>query len=246
MISLPNCFRIWTYSSAISKARRAIPTAIIPVPARARENIASVRWNARSGDTVSLFHPPSTFVSGTSTSMKNSSEVGKERSPIVWISRLSNGDSRRSITKWRNPAGPWAVSVCASTTATSATLPLLIQVFAPLITQWSPLRSARLRIPDGSEPASGSVVAIHPIRSPCESGATSCRAKSGCALAAISEVAPPIVERADLRVEEFPQAVAEHPLLFVQFEVHELPRQRSAVSLSPFTLFSQGPSSTQG
>src|SRR5271157_400877 len=47
--------------------------------------------------------------------------------------------------------GPFRGSVCASTTAMSATLPLLIQVFAPLITQWSPLRSARLRIPEGSE-----------------------------------------------------------------------------------------------
>ena len=55
-------------------------------------------------------------------------------------------------TKPRMPS-----SVCAHTTTTSATLPLVIHIFAPLSTQSSPSRLARVRMPLGLEPWSGSV-----------------------------------------------------------------------------------------
>ena len=48
-------------------------------------------------------------------------------------------------------------SVRAQTTARSAIEPLVIQVFSPLITQFDPLRTARVRIPAGFDPKSGSV-----------------------------------------------------------------------------------------
>jgi hypothetical protein len=61
-------------------------------------------------------------------------------------------------------------SVCAQTTATSETDPLVIHIFEPSRTQStcapSPSRRALVRIPDGSEPWSGSVRPKQPIASP--------------------------------------------------------------------------------
>ena len=54
-------------------------------------------------------------------------------------------------------------SLRAHTTATSASEPLVIHIFEPLRTQLSPLRLARVRIPAGLEPASGSVRPKQPI-----------------------------------------------------------------------------------
>jgi hypothetical protein len=50
--------------------------------------------------------------------------------------------------------------------ATSATDPLVIHIFVPLITQSSPSRLARVRIPAGLEPKSGSVSPKQPMASP--------------------------------------------------------------------------------
>ena len=66
-------------------------------------------------------------------------------------------------------------SLCAHTTATSATEPLVIHIFAPLSTQSSPSRRARVRIEPGSLPESGSVSPKQPIASPTASrGSHSC------------------------------------------------------------------------
>ncbi len=62
-------------------------------------------------------------------------------------------------------------SVRAQTTATSATPPLVIQVFSPLSTQPSPSRRAVVRMPAGFEPKSGSVSPKQPIAWPrCRRG----------------------------------------------------------------------------
>ena len=68
-------------------------------------------------------------------------------------------------TKPRMPS-----SVCAHTTATSATAPLVIHILVPLSTQSSPSRLALVRIPDGLEPKSGSVSPKQPIASPAAIG----------------------------------------------------------------------------
>jgi hypothetical protein len=56
-------------------------------------------------------------------------------------------------------------SVCAQTIATSATDPLVIHILVPLITQSSPSRLARVRIPAGLDPKSGSVSPKQPMAS---------------------------------------------------------------------------------
>ena len=65
---------------------------------------------------------------------------------------------------------PWILSVSpslAQTTAMSATLPLVIHVFSPSITNSSPSRTARVSMPAGFEPKLGSVSPKQPIALPC-------------------------------------------------------------------------------
>ena len=64
----------------------------------------------------------------------------------------------------RKPRTP--SSVCAQTTATSETEPLVIHIFCPCRIQSEPSRRARVRIEPGSEPASGSVSPKQPSASP--------------------------------------------------------------------------------
>ena len=64
-------------------------------------------------------------------------------------------------TKPRMPS-----SVRAHTTATSATVPLVIHILVPSRTQSSPSRLAAVRMPAGFEPKSGSVRPKQPIASP--------------------------------------------------------------------------------
>ena len=64
-------------------------------------------------------------------------------------------------TKPRTPS-----SVCAQTTATPATEPLVIHILRPSSTQSEPSRSAWVRMPAGSEPWSGSVRPKQPMTSP--------------------------------------------------------------------------------
>lgn len=63
-----------------------------------------------------------------------------------------------------NPRIP--ASVCAQTTATPATEPLVIHIFRPLRIQSPPSRLAYVRIAAGSEPWSGSVSPKQPMTSP--------------------------------------------------------------------------------
>ncbi len=67
----------------------------------------------------------------------------------------------------RKPAMP--SSVRAQTVATSAMLPLVIHILLPVRIQSEPSRTARVRIPAGFEPKSGSVSAKQPIASPAAS-----------------------------------------------------------------------------
>ncbi|EAU63761.1 transcription factor Tcf4 variant S9 [Stigmatella aurantiaca DW4/3-1] len=57
-------------------------------------------------------------------------------------------------------------SVLAHTTATSAMAPLVIHALAPLSTHVSPSFTARVRMPPGLDPKSGSVRPKHPMRRP--------------------------------------------------------------------------------
>ena len=59
---------------------------------------------------------------------------------------------------------PWAV--LAHTTAMSAMLPLVIHILVPESTQSDPSCRAKVRMPPGSEPWSGSVSPKQPIASP--------------------------------------------------------------------------------
>jgi hypothetical protein len=66
-------------------------------------------------------------------------------------------------TDGRDPSDP---SVWAQTIATSAIEPLVIHILLPDRTQSSPCRRARVRMPAGLEPKSGSVSPKQPIASP--------------------------------------------------------------------------------
>ena len=65
-------------------------------------------------------------------------------------------------------------SVRAHTTATSATLPLVIHILVPSSTQSSPSRCGCVRIPPGLEPKSGSVRPKQPIASPAAMRGSHC------------------------------------------------------------------------
>lgn len=82
-------------------------------------------------------------------------------------------------TKPRMPAPPAVSSVRAQTTATPATEPLVIHALRPVRIQSVPSRSARVRIPAGSEPWSGSVRPKQPMISPAAMpGSHRCRCSS--------------------------------------------------------------------
>ena len=74
--------------------------------------------------------------------------------------------SRRSTTNRVIPSWRASGSVFVTRTQKSARAPLVMNVFAPLITYSSPSRIALVRIPATSDPAPGSVIARQPIRSP--------------------------------------------------------------------------------
>src|SRR6266567_624609 len=67
------------------------------------------------------------------------------------------------------PSSAWAQTV-----ATSATLPLVIHILLPVKIQSSPSRTARVRMPAGFDPKSGSVSPKQPIASPAASRGSHC------------------------------------------------------------------------
>jgi hypothetical protein len=107
------------------------------------------------------FAPGSTFASGTRTSSKNSSDVTDARSE--YFRRMSRATKAGIPFSTRNPRTP--SSVIAQTTATSASVPLVIHVFAPRSTQSPPRRTACVFIVPGSLPPSRSVRAKQPMAS---------------------------------------------------------------------------------
>src|SRR3954462_14244243 len=103
-----------------------------------------------------------TASAGRRTSSRLSSELTDARSDSLWwMFETEKPFVSVGITKPRMSSS-WR----AHTTATSAMPPLVIHCLEPLRTQSSPSRLAFVRMPDGSEPKSGSVSPKHPIRSP--------------------------------------------------------------------------------
>ena len=106
------------------------------------------RTAPRSGTTAGPAGPStsgSTASAGSRTSSRTSSPVTEARSDSFWwISRAVNPGVPVGTTKPRMPS-----SVCAHTTATSATVPLVIHILVPLRTQSSPSRLAAVRMPPG-------------------------------------------------------------------------------------------------
>ncbi len=74
--------------------------------------------------------------------------------------------SRSTRKQVMPPSAPLSGSVTANTITKSASLPPVMKVFSPLMTQSPPSRRARVRMLRASEPASGSVMAKQERRSP--------------------------------------------------------------------------------
>ena len=95
--------------------------------------------------------------------------MSAERSPsLPWISCEEKPGVAVGTRKQASPRPPLAGSVCAKTSATSATSPSEIHIFRPSIRQPPFVRSARVFIAAASEPESGSVRPKHPNRSPLQ------------------------------------------------------------------------------
>src|SRR4029453_3958426 len=106
--------------------------------------------------------PGSRFSSGIEQSSNMSCEVIEaRRDTLCLISGALKPVLPASTRKPRTSS-----STFAHTTATSAMLPFVIHDFAPFNTHRFPLRTARVIIPPGSEPWSGSVSPKQPILSP--------------------------------------------------------------------------------
>ena len=76
----------------------------------------------------------------------------------------------RSTTNAEMPFLPAVLSVTASTTAVSAMPPFVMKFLEPFSTQWSPSRTAAVRVPPASDPEPGSVSPQQPSFSPRASG----------------------------------------------------------------------------
>ncbi len=110
--------------------------------------------------------PGSIASAGSRTPSSTSSLVTEaRRESLCLIAGAENPGVAVGTTKPRTPS-----SVCAQTTATSATDPLVIHILRPSSSQSVPSRRARVRIEAGSEPASGSVSPKQPIASPAAIG----------------------------------------------------------------------------
>src|SRR5260221_10471875 len=135
----------------------AAPIALHPMPKRA--------WFRHpSGD----FRPSDfgrTFSSGTRTSCSESPEVIEARNDhLPWTSSALKPGRLVSTRKPRTRSLP--ASDLAHTTATSAMEPDVIHIFSPVMTYSLPIFLARVRMPLGLEPKSGSVRPKQPSFSP--------------------------------------------------------------------------------
>ena len=92
-----------------------------------------------------------------------------------WLPPMASGDSIGAIGMTEPAAG----SVRANTSTLSAWKPFVMKVFEPFSTQSSPSRTAFVRMPCRSLPASGSVMPIAPIEVPAAIGGSHCSSCSG-------------------------------------------------------------------
>ena len=88
--------------------------------------------------------------------------------PILSSTRPTRYPARPSVSTMMidRPRERSAGSVRTTSIRIVAIEPLVMNIFEPLITYWSPSRTARVRMPFRSDPAPGSVIAIAPISSP--------------------------------------------------------------------------------
>ena len=114
------------------------------------------------------FSRPSRFDAGIRQSSKISSAVSEDSQPVFFSARPTrNPGVPLSTMNIEIPCEPRASRlVLAATKYTSACTPLVMNILLPLSTNPSPARSARVRMPATSDPASGSVTATAVIVSP--------------------------------------------------------------------------------
>ena len=146
------------YESAAWNELRAAPIAPQRIPYRASFRHDNGPASPRTSGNAASW--------GSRTSSSTSSLVTDARKDILWwITGAENPGESVGTTKPRMPS-----SVCAQTTATSATEPLVIHIFEPSSTQSAsgpaPSRRALVRIDPGSDPWSASVRPKQPIASP--------------------------------------------------------------------------------
>ena len=132
-----------------------------PRPARRRRSRTGPRSGRTAGPTAR--RPGSIASAGSRTPSSTSSAVTEARSDILClISGAVKPGVSVGTTKPRTPS-----SVRAQTTATSATEPLVIHILVPVEHPVAAVaHGARVRMPPGSEPKSGSVSPKQPIASP--------------------------------------------------------------------------------
>mmetsp|Transcript_8791 Transcript_8791/g.17715 ORF Transcript_8791/g.17715 Transcript_8791/m.17715 type:complete len:320 (-) Transcript_8791:388-1347(-) len=161
----PNCLRPRVYSRACSTHASAAPRAPHEMPYRAELRQANGPPRPRAWGNIAD--------SGTRTSSSRMEPVIEARSDSLptmgGVERAAGCDAStalRSIRKPRTP--PLSTSARAHTSSTSAMGEFVIQVLLPLSrhSRASASHLARVVMPDGSEPCSGSVRPKQPIASP--------------------------------------------------------------------------------
>ncbi len=147
----PNCLRLSDHFLAVSQASRAMPTAAEATPARVRLKVFMAMRKP-------MFSLPTTFSTGTATSLYSISTWQEARWPILGSSRpmVTPGVSA-GTTMADMPRAPRPGSVLQKTVWYMACLPLVMKRFFPLMTYLSPCFTAVVATAPASEPASGSV-----------------------------------------------------------------------------------------
>ena len=135
--------------------------------------------------------------------------MSEARSPsLPWIScdekpSDSVGTRKQAIPRWRFSGSVWA-----KISATSATLPSEIHIFWPVIRQPPSIFSARVRIDEGSEPASGSVSPKQPNASPEHSRGSHCFFCSSVPQRSIEPQTSEVWTETTVRAEESPRPIS--------------------------------------
>ena len=128
------------------------------------------------------------------------------RSEIFFL--MSGAEKPRVPFSTRKPRMP--SSVCAHTTATSATEPFVIHILAPFRIQSEPSRRAFVRIAPGSEPASGSVSPKQPSFVPAAICGSHCCFCSSEPQRQIAYIASEPWTETRLRMPESPASSSRH------------------------------------